>query len=176
MPVSIPKCTIGIKDSNSELEKEEFLRKDLLSGMILSHFFSTGGDFYQELYKADLIDDSFYFETNLERNFGYSMIGGNTAKPEEFAAKIKEQLLSTKNYALTVEVFERMKKKKIGQLLRAMNSLEFIANKYIQYHTMGINLFEIIPAIQALSLDDAQAFLNEWIAEERLAVCTISAS
>lgn len=57
-----------------------------------------------------------------------------------------------------------------------MNSLEFIANKYIQYHTMGINLFEIIPAIQALSLDDAQAFLNEWIAEERLAVCTISAS
>lgn len=57
-----------------------------------------------------------------------------------------------------------------------MNSLEFIANKYIHYHTLGINLFEVIPAIQALSLKDAQDFLKVWIAEERLAVCTISAS
>ncbi|MGJ9458922.1 EF-P 5-aminopentanol modification-associated protein YfmH [Oceanobacillus sp. CF4.6] len=175
MPVSISKCTIGIKESNTELSKEVFLRKDLLGGMVLSHFFSTGGEFYQELYKANLIDGSFYFETSLEKNFGYSMIGSNTHEPEQFSKKVIELLLSTNEVQLTEEVFERMKKKKIGQLLRAMNSLEFIANNYTSYHSMGINLFEIIPAIQELTLIDANNFMKNWISENRLAVCTIAA-
>ncbi|WP_249869723.1 EF-P 5-aminopentanol modification-associated protein YfmH [Oceanobacillus saliphilus] len=175
MPVSIPKCTIGIKESSVELSKEAFLRKDLLGSMVISHFFSTGGEFYQELYKSNLIDDSFYFETNLEKNFGYSMIGSNTDNPDEFSKKVMEQLLSTNDIQLTEEVFSRMKKKKIGQLLRSMNSLEFIANKYTSYHSMGINLFEIIPEIQKLTVDDVNSFIKSWISENRLAVCTISA-
>jgi len=175
MPVSVPKCTVGIKESNVELTTEEFLRKDLLGSMLLSHYFSTGGAFYQELYEGNLIDDSFYFETTLERNFGYTLIGSNTDQPEQFAEKVKGLLLSTTEQKLTHEEFERMKKKKIGQLLRAMNSLEFIANKYISYYTMGINLFELIPAIQKLTLEDANRFLTNWISENRLAVCTIAA-
>lgn len=175
MPVSVPKCTVGIKESNVELTTEEFLRKDLLGSMLLSHYFSTGGAFYQELYEGNLIDDSFYFETTLERNFGYTLIGSNTDQPEQFAEKVKGLLLSTTEQKLTHEEFERMKKKKIGQLLRAMNSLEFIANKYISYNAMGINLFELIPAIQKLTLEDANRFLTNWISENRLAVCTIAA-
>ncbi|WP_010649212.1 EF-P 5-aminopentanol modification-associated protein YfmH [Oceanobacillus massiliensis] len=175
MPVSIPKCTVGIKDASEELAADEFLRRDLLGNMMLSHFFSTGGSFYQQLYKTNLIDDSFYFESNLERNFGYSMVGSNTADPDKFAGKVKALLLSTNQMQLTDEEFGRMKKKKIGQLLRAMNSLEFIANKYVSYHTAGINLFEVIPAIQKLTLDDANDFMKNWISEERLAVCTIAA-
>lgn len=175
MPVSIPKCTVGIKDASEELAADEFLRRDLLGNMMLSHFFSTGGSFYQQLYKTNLVDDSFYFESNLERNFGYSMVGSNTADPDKFAGKVKDLLLSTNQMQLTDEEFGRMKKKKIGQLLRAMNSLEFIANKYVSYHTAGINLFEVIPAIQKLTLDDANDFMKNWISEERLAVCTIAA-
>jgi predicted Zn-dependent peptidase len=175
MPVSIPKCTIGIKEYGDELSKDEFLHKELLGGMILSHFFSTGGEFYQELYKANLIDGSFYFETNLDKNFGYSMIGSNTNEPEKFSKRVIELLLSTNDIELEKDVFDRMKKKKIGQLLRSMNSLEFIANNYTSYHTMGINLFEIIPEIQKLTLQDANNFMKNWISENRLAVCTIAA-
>ncbi|WP_067730132.1 EF-P 5-aminopentanol modification-associated protein YfmH [Oceanobacillus damuensis] len=175
MPVSIPKCTIGIKESSAELDKDEFLRKDLLGGMVLSHFFSRGGPFYQELYKDNLIDDSFYFETNLEKNFGYTLIGSNTDKPEEFSKRVMELLLSTKEAEFTEEEFSRMKKKKIGQMLRSMNSLEFIANKFTAYHTMGINLFEIIPEIQKLTLKDANLFMKNWISKNRLSACTISA-
>ncbi|APC48568.1 EF-P 5-aminopentanol modification-associated protein YfmH [Virgibacillus halodenitrificans] len=175
MPVSIPKCTVGIKESVRELFGKDYLHKDLLQNMLLSHYFSKSGTFYQELYEQNLIDDSFYFETNLEKNFGYTLIGSNSAEPEKFAAKVKEQLLSTNRIQLTEEEFERMKKKKIGQLLRQMNSLEFIANQYTQYHMLDIDFFEVIPAIQKLSLEDATQFLRQWITEERIAVCTISA-
>ncbi|RDW19543.1 peptidase M16 [Oceanobacillus arenosus] len=174
MPVSIPKCTIGIKESTTALSGEVFLKKDLLQSMVVDHYFSKGSVFYQELYQSGLIDTSFYFETTLEKNFGYTLIGTNTDQPEKFAEKVKELLNSTNTESLTIEEFTRMKKKKIGQLLRAMNSLEFIANKYIHYHTIGIDFFDVIPAIQALSLDDVNDFIRNWIDEDRLAVCTIA--
>lgn len=175
MPVSIPKCTIGIKESSTELGTDEFLKKDLLQSMVLDLYFSKGGEFYQTLYNEKLIDASFYFETNLERNFGYSFIGSNTDQPDKFSGKVKELLLSTNKATLSPEEFDRMKKKKIGQLLRAMNSLEFAANKYVHYHSLNIDFFEVIPAIQSLTIEEANHFVQNWIKEDRIAVCTIAA-
>ncbi|MFA1821222.1 EF-P 5-aminopentanol modification-associated protein YfmH [Virgibacillus oceani] len=175
MPVSIPKCTIGIKDSVTPLKGAAYLKKELLQGMVLDHYFSKGGSFYQQLYKEKLIDASFYFESNLEENFGYTLIGTNTNEPEQFAEKTKQLLLSTQNESFTEAEFSRMKKKKIGRLLRSMNSLEFIASKYTHYQMLDIDFFEIIPAVEALTLDDANDFLQNWIQEDRLSVCTITA-
>ncbi|GAB3066949.1 EF-P 5-aminopentanol modification-associated protein YfmH [Virgibacillus ainsalahensis] len=175
MPVSIPKCTVGIKESSGELSGTEFLKKDIFTSMLLDHYFSKGGAFYQELYNEKLIDGSFYYENNLEKNFGYTLIGSNTDQPEEFADKVKKLLHTTNSASISQEEFERMKKKKIGQLLRAMNSLEFIANKYTHYNSLGIDFFEVIPEIQGMSRDEMNEFLQNWIKPDRMAVCTIAA-
>jgi len=174
MPVSVPKCIVGIKESATELTGEAFLKKELLTGMLLDHYYSKSGTFYQELYQENLIDDSYFYETTLEKTFGYTFVGSNTNRPEEFAAKVKEQLLSTNHLELTEEEFERMKKKQIGLLLRGMNSLEFIANNFIYYHTVGIHLFDIIPAVQSLTLQEVNDFRKNWIYEDQLAVCMIA--
>ncbi|WP_077326250.1 EF-P 5-aminopentanol modification-associated protein YfmH [Virgibacillus siamensis] len=173
LPVSVSKCTIGIKESSTALRGQEFLKKDLLQDMVVDFYFSKGGQIYQQLFDEELIDDSFYFETNLEKNFGYTLIGGNTSEPDVFASRIKELLKSTNHASFSQEDMERMKKKKIGQLLRSMNSLEFIANKYIHYQNVDINLFELIPFIQELTVDDYNAFVKQWIQEDRMAVCKI---
>jgi len=175
MPVSVPKCTVGIKESISELKGHEFVKKGLLQEMILSHYFSKGGAFYQTLYDEDLIDQSFYYETNLDRSFGYSIIGGNTANPDQFAEKLKELLLSTKKSNISVEDMERLKKKKMGQILRSMNSLEFIANRYIHYHTFDVDFFELLSIVESITKEDINDFLTHWIDENRLTVCKIEA-
>ncbi|WP_077601220.1 EF-P 5-aminopentanol modification-associated protein YfmH [Oceanobacillus sojae] len=173
MPVSIPKCAVGIKEPNKRLEGEEYLKRDLFVDMVLDHFFSTGGEFYQKLYDEDLIDNSFFFESNLQTSFGYVSIGSNTNNPETFSSRVQELLLSTKDLEISEADFERMKKKKMGQLLRAMNSLEFIANQFATLSFKKVNLFDIVPFIQKLTVQDVNAFLNSWIEEERLATCTI---
>ncbi|TFJ94720.1 EF-P 5-aminopentanol modification-associated protein YfmH [Lentibacillus salicampi] len=173
MPVSIPKCTVGIKESASGLSGEAFLKKDLLQSMIVDYYFSRGGPFYQQLYDQQLIDASFYFETTLEKNFGYTFIGGNTSEPDHFADTVRELLKSADGTVFTPEEIDRMKKKKIGQLLRAMNSLEFVANKYIYYDTVDVDLFNIIPAIQSLTAEDFNIFVQNWIDDDRIAVCKI---
>jgi len=173
MPVSIPKCHIGIKDTSENLTAKEFLKRDLLQQMILDHYFSKGGTFYQQLYEKKLIDDRFNFSSTLEKTFGYSIIGGNTKHPDEFANVIKNLLLSMKERLVTAKDLQKMKHKLTGQLLRGMNSLEFIANNYIQYNTYGIDFFTVFDVIQSLSLDDVKTLIKDWINEEQIAICKV---
>ncbi|MEF2293009.1 EF-P 5-aminopentanol modification-associated protein YfmH [Virgibacillus dokdonensis] len=175
MPVSIPKCTLGIKRVNQQLSKDELLIEDLLQDMLLDYYFSKGGPFYEELYNENLIDDSFFFESNIDRDFGYVLIGSNTRHPEHFSERLKSMLLGIREANLNEETFQRIKKKKIGQLLRMMNRLENIANAYTHYHMLGIDFFTLLSAVRELTLEDAKQFMYSWIDEERLSVCTIDA-
>ncbi|SEB02252.1 Predicted Zn-dependent peptidase [Thalassobacillus cyri] len=170
MPVTTSKCMVGIKEKVAGLSGRELLKAELLSSMILSHYFSKSGEFYEELYENDLIDDSFHYETDLDRQFGFTILGGDSRKPDELAERVKEMLHQLKEREIAEEDFDRMKKKKIGQFLRAMNSMEFIANQFSHYHLLGIDLFEVLPEIESLTTKDANEFLKDWINEERIAV------
>jgi len=175
MPVSIPSCTIGIKESTGTLTRDEFIKRDLFQDMILDHYFSRAGKFYETLYQENLIDSSFSTSTTLDRDFGYSLIGGNTNNPDEFVSTVTELLLSTNKDSISAEEFASIKRKKIGQLLRSMNSLEFIASQTIHYHTFGVDFFKLIPMIESLTLEEANNFIKNWISEDKLAVCKILA-
>ena len=173
MPVSIPKCIIGVKEFGNEIGADQLLEKEILLDMLLDYFYSRGGTFYQELYQNDLIDSSFSAESNVEKNFGFTIIGGNTNDIERFEKTLKDQLLRIKDIEVTNEEFEILKKKKIGEMLRSMNSLEFIATQFIHYHALDIDIFEIIPMIENLTKADFDVFMKNWIDEERLSTFQI---
>lgn len=171
MPVAMPKCAVGIKTEIKERTPEEFAKHDLIEQMILDFYYAKSGLFYQELYQGELIDHSFGYQSTLEKNFGYCIISSSTIKPETFAHKVKEQLLSIPSLSLSDSDIEVMKNKRIGQFLRSMNSLETIANEYIHYDTYGIDFFELIEFTKRLTKDDFVNFLKDWIHEDRMTVC-----
>ncbi len=175
MPVSIAQCTVGVKEVTTKLSAEEFIKRDLLQEIILDYYFSKAGKFYEKLYDENLISSNFSFSTTVDRNFGYSLIGGQTTEPDRFADKMIELLLSTNDDSLSEETFLRLKNKKLGRLLRAMNSLEYLANETIHYHINGIDFFQLSDIIQSLTLDEANDFLKDWITEDKLTVCKIVA-
>lgn len=168
MNVSIPRSTIGIKENVESLSSERLLRRDLLIDMAMDYFYSKGGKYYRALYDESLIDGSFYYDTTIDKHFAYSLIGSNTRDGKAFAETIKGQLLNTKSYSFSERTFNTLKKKKIGQLLRSMNSLEFIANQYIHYNSLGADFFALIPIIENLTVEDMNEFLATWITEDRL--------
>ncbi|WP_173916450.1 EF-P 5-aminopentanol modification-associated protein YfmH [Halobacillus sp. Marseille-Q1614] len=170
MPVTTAKAMVGVKEDVSSLTGEELLRAELLSGMVLDFYFSKSGEFYEELYNADLIDDSFQFETELDRQFGFTILGGDSRKPDELAKRIKEMLHVLKEKKISEEDFTRMKRKKIGQFMRALNSMEFIANQFTHYHTLGVDLFDVLPVIESLTAQEADQYVEHWIKEERISV------
>ncbi|WP_181348639.1 EF-P 5-aminopentanol modification-associated protein YfmH [Thalassobacillus sp. CUG 92003] len=170
MPVTRAKSLVGLKEKVTHLSGKELLQSELLSSMILDYYFSKSGAFYEELYERDLIDDSFHFETELDRQFGFTILGGDTRQPDELARRVKEMLHQLKEEKIGKEDFERMKRKKIGQFVRSLNSMEFIANQFSHYHVLGVDLFEVLPEIEKLTVADAEQFLEHWVKDDQISV------
>src|SRR5699024_12863032 len=110
------------KEFGNEIAAEQLLEKEMLLDMTLDYFYSRGGKFYQELYQNELIDSIFSAESNVEKYFGFTMIGGNTNDIGRFEKTLKDQLLRIRVVEITDEDFEIVKTKKIGEMLSSVIS------------------------------------------------------
>ncbi|WP_338469792.1 pitrilysin family protein [Niallia sp. XMNu-256] len=174
MNVQTSKCMVGIKANKIDLSGLDQLKNELSLNIILDILFGKSSDNYHKLYSEGLIDDTFSFDYSQENGFGFAIIGGDTRKPDELANKLKTMLLAAKEGdAFTAEGLERTIKKKIGTFLRAINSPEYIANQFTRYAFNEMNLFDIVPTLESLTLDQIKTTAAEFISEDRFTVCQI---
>ncbi|GAA0495997.1 pitrilysin family protein [Salinibacillus aidingensis] len=173
MPVSVSKCLVGIKEDPSQLTKDKLPKLKLVTQMVYDFLFSKSGPYYEELYNENLIEDGFDYEVHIEENFAFSFVGGNTQKPKELSAKLKEMLLKIKNEQWSDEVFTRMKRKQTGDLLKTLNSLEGTANQFIDYHQLGLNYFDLYETLNEMTKEEFEQIVQDWISEERISTCYI---
>ena len=94
--------------------------------------------------------------------------------PDKLAETLKSMLLTAKQGDnFTNESLERAKKKKIGGFLRAVNSPEYIANQFTRYAFNEMNLFDIVPTLESITLDEIKTAAAEFISEDRFTVCQV---
>lgn len=174
MNVQTPKCLVGIKALHVDQTGTEMLKNELTMNLLLDLLFGKSSEHYYELYNDGLVDDSFSFDYTQEQGFGFAMVGGDTNDPDHLAERIEKILLdAAKKGAFTEEQLERTKKKKIGAFLRAVNSPEYIANQFTRYAFNEMDLFDVVPTLEGISLSDVESLAEEVIAEERFSVCQV---
>lgn len=169
MPVSVPKSVVGIKYIPSTEDPEEFVKQDVMQQMLLDYICSKNGPYYEELYENDYIDNSFSYSATLEKNFGFSMISTNTHEPEKFAKKMRACLVDARERPIDETTFTTMQKKMIGEMLQRMNSLEYMANQFTQYHFLGVEFLTVHRIVEKLTVEDIHAFLQRWLDEKHVA-------
>jgi predicted Zn-dependent peptidase len=87
---------------------------------------------------------------------------------------LEKMLISAKEGNIfTTENLERTKKKKIGTFLRAINSPEYIANQFTRYAFNEMNLFDVVPTLEGITVDELKMAAAKFIAEERITVCQV---
>lgn len=174
MNVSTPKVLVGLKAGNNNLTGEELLKNELTINLLLDILFGRSSDMYENLYSNGLIDGTFSYDYTQEQDFGFAMIGGDSGKPDELAEKIISYLLEKKEQdGITEETLMRTKKKKIGGFLRSLNSPEYIANSFTRYAFYNTSLFEIVPVLESITLEDIQKAARDLISKERITVCQV---
>ncbi|MEK9197841.1 EF-P 5-aminopentanol modification-associated protein YfmH [Ureibacillus sp. 179-F W5.1 NHS] len=158
MDVQKPKVYVGLKAKETELSGEEMLKHELSIQIALECLFGRASNFYTDVYENGLIDETFAYDFSLEKGYGFALIGSDSSQPDQLAEKIKNEINNAQSN-LTAEKIERVKRKKIGFFLRALNSMEFIANQFTRYKFNEMNLFDAVPVIEKLTVDDVlQAF------------------
>lgn len=174
MNVQTSKCLVGIKAANPTQSAREMLKNELSTNVLLDILFGKSSENYTELYGSGLIDDTFSYDYSQEYGFGFAMVGGDTNEPDLLAQKLEGMLKEAKTGKnLTADSLERTKKKKIGAFLRAVNSPEYIANQFTRYAFNEMDLFDVVPVLESLTLDDIKRAADNLIDEERFTVCQV---
>jgi len=173
LSVGLPKCLIGFKEVQTGLTGDALLKRELTTKLLLDILFGTSSDLYQKLYEQELITESFDFDYSGETDYGYSIIGGDTPNPDQLIQTIQQELQSYKQAGINQEDFERSKRKKIGQFLRALNSVEFIANQFTSYKFNGIDLFSVVPMLEQITLEDVKQRMQDHFSFEQMAVSIV---
>ncbi|EAF0260861.1 insulinase family protein, partial [Listeria monocytogenes] len=81
--------------------------------------------------------------------------------------KIKEAMKEAAKNGLNESDLALVKRKRIGQFLRSLNSPEFIANQFSQYVMKSASLFDILPLMEEVTLEEVNAFVKNLDQEER---------
>jgi predicted Zn-dependent peptidase len=174
MNVQTSKCLVGVKAKQVDQSGSDMLKNELSLNIILDILFGKSSENYHRLYTEGLIDDTFSYDYSQEKGFGFAMIGGDTPDPDKLAETLKSMLLTAKQGdEFTSESLERTKKKKIGGFLRAVNSPEYIANQFTRYAFNEMNLFDIVPTLESITMDEIKTVAAEFISEDRFTVCQV---
>ncbi|MFC7392608.1 EF-P 5-aminopentanol modification-associated protein YfmH [Scopulibacillus cellulosilyticus] len=173
MGVQTPKSLIGFKERRVHRTGKEFMEHELSVQLLLELMFGKGTENYKSLVEDGLIDETFSFEYTEEYEFGFSAIGGNTEDPEKLQNRLKQIIEEYKSGRLDSEAVERARKKRIGGMLRAFNSPEFIANQFTRYYFNETNLFDLIPVLESLTTETLTKTLHEHFSDEALSTCAV---
>ncbi|MCS7461830.1 insulinase family protein [Paenibacillus doosanensis] len=173
LPVSLPKCLFGCKEPEQKAAGKELLKRELSMKVLLDILLSPSSSIYQKLYDEQLISDNFGSEYNIAENYAFSVIGGDTKDPEKLIARIKEEIDQVKRDGVQAADFERSRKKKIGGFMRQLNSPEAIANEFTKYRFKGIELFDILPVYEQMTIEDVNERLRQHFDWNQLAASIV---
>lgn len=167
MDVSIPMFSIGYKDRwNGRIDGQALLKKNLETEMIFSSLFRKGSELHEYLYDHQLILEPLSCDYNSHNDHGHSILSGESRDIETACAKIKECIAYHQEHGIDKAVFERVKKAKLGSFVRSFDSIEGIANSFLNYHFEGIDFFDIYDGIRSITLEDVDRRLKEHFDEE----------
>jgi len=168
--ISLPKCLMGFKEDAPRVTGKELLKQELTTKLMMDLLLSGSSPIYQRLYDEGLISDGFGYEYNCALNYAFSMIGGDTKDPEQLIARLKQEIGAVMDSGIDVASFERIRKKRIGSFLRMLNSPEAIANDFTKYLFNGMNMFDILPIYEQMTVEEVNTRLREHFDWNRFAV------
>ena len=169
--VSMPMFNIAYKDEDVNLREKELLKKEVVSDILCDMIFKTGSELNEDMYMKGMVNDSFYGGFYSEVEYAFTLISGEGKDPHKVKDTITEYLERYKKEGLSRVGFERAKKKKIGEFLKYMDSMEFIANNFISYAFKDVNILDYLEVLKEVEFEDVENRLRTHFKEEN---CVIS--
>ncbi|WP_243096824.1 EF-P 5-aminopentanol modification-associated protein YfmH [Thermohalobacter berrensis] len=166
MSISTPLFNIGFKDSDVGYYGDKLLKKQIVTDILHEMLFGESSEFFQKLYDEGLIDNTFGTQYVGNKDYGYSILGGESEKPKVVMEEILNYITKLKNEKLSEEDFNRIKKKFIGYHLMDFNSLEYIANTFIKYYFNNTSLINYLRILQEVDFKDIVERFNSHFTSE----------
>lgn len=172
--VNVPIVVMGLKfpDLYGKSSYEGCLYYTSLFMLIDSYLDSTT-DFFQEMIKKGIFNNSFDYESNADKDYCYFKVFCETEEYEEFIKIMTERLLGIKNSELSKEEFEFRKRVYLSEQIRGYESVSSVAFMADALHENNAELEDYINAVRNITYEQVMD-ARKYFVKEALAVCVIN--
>ncbi len=173
MTTSMPMFYMGFKDADTGYKGRKMIKKDIVTNIILDMLFGESTEFYNKLYEEGLIDTSFGAFYTCKESYGHSLLVGQSNEPETLHNRILDRIKLPADEVLKEDDFIRIKRKELGNFIMGMNSIEFIANNFIDLFFSGFMITDYLELLKEIKYDDIIRRFNSHFKEENLSLSII---
>lgn len=152
--VSNPLFMMGWKDNDVGYTGKKLLKKIIEMDIILEMLFGKGSDFYSELYKKGLINQTFSFEYSPQIDYSYTACEGESKDPEKVYEEISKYIDRLRSSGLCEDDFDRIKKVVWGDYIRSFNDIDSYAHTYLTLSFLDINYFDYYEVYNSITFED----------------------
>lgn len=172
--VQRPSAIVGIKGLDEVPEGRDGLFYKLTLEVLMCLLYGETSKQYLELYDKGVLDDSFGYDVTVERGYHFVTMSGDTDSPQELSNAVIEIAENAQGILENAEEqFELVCRELIGRCISSMNSLESIANRYDGSLFDGATVFDYVPLLERMTLDDVRKTAGEFIRSEAVSVYQI---
>lgn len=171
--VSQPLFQVGFKENLPYTTGSELLKRELTTDIIIEALFGRSSNFYMELYNEGLIDPGFGGEAELEKRYGFTLIGGESKDPEAVYKRIKAEIKKAQQTGIDSEKIERARRIAKAAAIKLFNSIEGMGNSFIRLLMKGINPLEYAQAADSITKADVDERLKEHFDTDNSVLSTI---
>lgn len=160
LSVSQPMFRVAFKDNQPYMTGDALLKKEIETEIILEAVFGRSSDFYLDLYERGLIDSTFGTETDIEHEYGFSLIGGESSNPDKVYAEIKNVLDKCMADGIDSAAIDRAKKVLISRDISLFNNVENMGNTFIRQLKNNQNPLGNKKVVESVTYDDISRRLS----------------
>lgn len=160
LSVSQPMFRVAFKDNQPYMTGDALLKKEIETEIILEAVFGRSSDFYLDLYERGLIDSTFGTETDIEHEYGFSLIGGESSNPDKVYAEIKNVLDKCMADGIDSAAIDRAKKVLISRDISLFNNVENMGNTFIRQLKNNQNPLGYKKVVESVTYDDISRRLS----------------
>ncbi|OPL07987.1 MAG: hypothetical protein AVO33_02615 [delta proteobacterium ML8_F1] len=159
MGIPTPIFNYFIKGPATSLSPGDY-KESMKIRIALEYLFGKGSKFFNEFYEKGLLNSTFGHEYSYGQGFSYLAFGGESRDPRQMASGINEALEAFKREGIEEAGFERIKRKILGRNISAFNSIQTIANIFIGHYIKGVDIFEGMRIVEAITKEDVEKSLG----------------
>lgn len=171
MRVAMPQFCAGFKHSITP--RGIRVKRSLCYRLLLSLLFGETAPLYRRLYDEGLLNETFDASTLDGDDFCCTAMSGETPQPERVRDEIFAELASARRDGLDAERFEEHRRALLGSELCAFDGAEGVASRLIDAHFKQYDVYDIIEAVENISIKDVYTLLCEEFDESRSALAVI---
>lgn len=176
LEVSMPIFSMGYKDNSEIILGKELAKKNLLTSVIVKIFVGDSSPLYKKMYDEGLINDSFYDDITMNRDYAFVQFAGESRDPKKVREYILKEAERIKKEGLDKELFLRIKKNMYGKYIKSFNNIESIGNAYSSNYFLNIDLFDFLDVYDKVTYNDAQERFEELFNEDMFVTSVINPS